>query len=147
MLLNLRSILDNAIRLLEHYLQEDSNSVDGMLMDNCHSTSDLRHLYTRDRTPCGHPPLVPVSPHLPGKHKNCQYWLYIGLSKWFQVEDCFKEKVPPIVLFLAKTEVIIALSFKTLWAYSADIKLVIFFLFFSENKTWNFKQIVSTKDN
>ena len=40
-----------------------------------------------------------------------------------------------------------AVLFTTLWAYSADNKLVIFFLFFPENRIWHFMQIVSTEDN
>ena len=40
------------------------------------------------------------------------------------------------------------LTFKTLWANSADDKLMryfffVFFFFFQENRTWHFKQIVS----
>ena len=42
---------------------------------------------------------------------------------------------------------VIALTLTTLWAYSADNKLMIFFLFFPENKIWHFMQIVSTGDN
>ena len=35
----------------------------------------------------------------------------------------------------------------TLWANSADDKLVVFFLFFPENRIWHCKQIVSIGDN
>ena len=35
------------------------------------------------------------------------------------------------------------LTFTTLWANSSDSKLIIFFLFFSENRLWHFLQIVS----
>ena len=38
-------------------------------------------------------------------------------------------------------------AFTTLWANSADDKLMIFFLFFSENRIWHFTQIVSSGDN
>ena len=38
------------------------------------------------------------------------------------------------------------LNFTTLWATSADDKLI-FFLFFPENRIWHFMQIVSTGDN
>ena len=41
----------------------------------------------------------------------------------------------------------IFLTFTTLWANSADDKLVIFFLFFPENRIWHFMQIVSIVDN
>ena len=34
-------------------------------------------------------------------------------------------------------------TFTTLWAYSADNKLVIFFLFFPENRILHFMQTVS----
>ena len=34
-----------------------------------------------------------------------------------------------------------------LWADSADNKLVIFFLFFLENRIWHFMQIVSKEDS
>ena len=40
-----------------------------------------------------------------------------------------------------------ALTFTTLWANLADNKLVIFFLFFPENRIWHFMQIVSIGDN
>ena len=40
------------------------------------------------------------------------------------------------------------LTFTTLWANSADDKLMIlFFLFYPENGIWHFMQIVSTGDN
>ena len=39
------------------------------------------------------------------------------------------------------------ITFTTLWANSADDKLMIFFLFFSENRLWPFMQIVSKWDN
>ena len=39
------------------------------------------------------------------------------------------------------------LTFTTLWAFSADDKLMIFFLFFPENRIWHFMQIVSLGDN
>ena len=39
------------------------------------------------------------------------------------------------------------LTFTTLWAFSADDKLMIFFLFFPENWIWHFMQIVSFGDN
>ena len=39
------------------------------------------------------------------------------------------------------------LTFTTLWAFSADDKLMIFFLFFPENWIWHFMQIVSLGDN
>ena len=35
------------------------------------------------------------------------------------------------------------LTFTTFWAFSADDRLMIFFLFFPENRIWHFKQIVS----
>ena len=35
------------------------------------------------------------------------------------------------------------LTFTTLWAFSADEQLMIFFLFFPENRIWHFMQIVS----
>ena len=35
------------------------------------------------------------------------------------------------------------LTFTTLWAFSADEKLLIFFLFFPKNRIWYFMQIVS----
>ena len=38
------------------------------------------------------------------------------------------------------------LTFTTLWAFSADRKLI-FFLFFPENRIWHFMQIVSSGDN
>ena len=34
------------------------------------------------------------------------------------------------------------LTFTILWAYSAEDKLMIFFLFFTENRIWHFMQIV-----
>ena len=40
-----------------------------------------------------------------------------------------------------------SLTFTTLLANSADDKLVIFFLFFTVNRIWQFMQIVSTGDN
>ena len=39
------------------------------------------------------------------------------------------------------------LTFTTLWAFLADGKLMIFFLFFLENRIWHFMQIVSSGDN
>ena len=39
------------------------------------------------------------------------------------------------------------LTFTTLWAFSADNKLMIFFLFFPENRIRHFMQIVSLGDN
>ena len=39
------------------------------------------------------------------------------------------------------------LTFTTLMANSADSKFVIFFLFFQENRTWHFMQIISNGDN
>ena len=39
------------------------------------------------------------------------------------------------------------LTFTTLWALSADDKLMIFFLFFPVNRIWHFMQIVSWGDN
>ena len=39
------------------------------------------------------------------------------------------------------------LTFNTLWAYSADNKLMTFFLFFPENRFWHFMQIGSNGDN
>ena len=39
------------------------------------------------------------------------------------------------------------LTITTLLANSADNKLVIFFLFFPENRIWHFMQIVSIVDN
>ena len=39
------------------------------------------------------------------------------------------------------------LTFTTLWAFSADDKLMIFFLFFPVNRIWHFMQIVSWGDN
>ena len=41
----------------------------------------------------------------------------------------------------------IVLTFTTLWADSADDKLMIFFLFFPENRIWHFIQIFSKGDN
>ena len=41
----------------------------------------------------------------------------------------------------------IFLTFTTLWAFLADGKLMIFFLFFLENRIWHFMQIVSSGDN
>ena len=41
--------------------------------------------------------------------------------------------------------VISASAFTTLWANSADDKLVMFFLFAPENRFWDFMQIVSMK--
>ena len=40
-----------------------------------------------------------------------------------------------------------SLTFTTLWAFSADDRLMIFFLFFPENRIWHFMQIVSLGDN
>ena len=37
-----------------------------------------------------------------------------------------------------------ALTFTTIWANSADDKLVIFFLFLPDNRIWHFMQIVSS---
>ena len=37
------------------------------------------------------------------------------------------------------------LTFTTLWANSADDKLLIFFLFFPENKIWHFMHIASSE--
>ena len=39
------------------------------------------------------------------------------------------------------------LTFTTLWAFSANGKLMIFLLFFQENRIWHFMQIVSWGDN
>ena len=39
------------------------------------------------------------------------------------------------------------LTIMTLWTYSADEKLIIFFLFFPEIGLWNFMQIVPLGDN
>ena len=39
------------------------------------------------------------------------------------------------------------LTFTTLWAFSADDKMMLFFLFFPENRIWHFMQIVSLGDN
>ena len=39
------------------------------------------------------------------------------------------------------------LTFTTLWAFSADDKLMIYFLFFPENRIRHFMQIVSSGDN
>ena len=39
------------------------------------------------------------------------------------------------------------LTFTNLCAFSADKKLMIFFLFFPENRIWHFMQIVSLEDN
>ena len=41
----------------------------------------------------------------------------------------------------------ILLTFTTLWAFSADDKMMLFFLFFPENRIWHFMQIVSLGDN
>ena len=38
-------------------------------------------------------------------------------------------------------------TFTTLWANTADNTLMIFFLFFQENRFWHFMQIVSNRDN
>ena len=38
------------------------------------------------------------------------------------------------------------LTFTTFWANSADDRLMIFFLFSSENRVWHFMQIVSIGD-
>ena len=43
--------------------------------------------------------------------------------------------------------IIIYLTYTTLWAFLADGKLMIFFLFFLENRIWHFMQIVSSGDN
>ena len=40
-----------------------------------------------------------------------------------------------------------SLTFTTLWAFSADDKMMLFFLFFPENRIWHFMQIVSLGDN
>ena len=42
---------------------------------------------------------------------------------------------------------VIVLTFTTLWADSADDKLMIFFLIFPENRIWHFIQIFSYGDN
>ena len=42
---------------------------------------------------------------------------------------------------------ILSLSFTSLWANSSDDQLVIFNLFFPENRIWYFMQIVSSGDN
>ena len=39
------------------------------------------------------------------------------------------------------------LTFTTLWAFLADDKMMLFFLFFPENRIWHFMQIVSLGDN
>ena len=39
------------------------------------------------------------------------------------------------------------LTFTTLWAFSADDKMMLFFLYFPENRIWHFMQIVSLGDN
>ena len=39
------------------------------------------------------------------------------------------------------------LTFTTLWAFSADDKMMLFFLFFPENRIWHYMQIVSLGDN
>ena len=42
---------------------------------------------------------------------------------------------------------IMNITFFTLWAGSAEDKLMILFLFFSENRLWQFMQIVCEGDN
>ena len=39
------------------------------------------------------------------------------------------------------------ITFTTLLAFSADDKMMLFFLFFPENRIWHFMQIVSLGDN
>ena len=48
---------------------------------------------------------------------------------------------------LSAIDVTDTLTFTTLWAFLADGKLMIFFLFFLENRIWHFMQIVSSEDN
>ena len=50
---------------------------------------------------------------------------------------------------VVKTELIIicSLIFTTLWVYSADDKLMIFFFIFPENNIWHCIQIVSNGDS
>ena len=57
----------------------------------------------------------------------------LSCTKWQEIY-----KVYPVPLIL---------TFATLLANAADDKMVIFFLFFSENKIWHFIQIVSIGDN
>ena len=56
------------------------------------------------------------------------------------------EKMSEVRHVLKKTWVF-SLIFITLWANSAANKIVIFFLFFSENRIWPFMLIVSPGDN
>ena len=48
---------------------------------------------------------------------------------------------------LADISIVLFLTFTTLWANSADIKLMIFILFFLENRILHFMQIVLIGDN
>ena len=49
---------------------------------------------------------------------------------------------------MSQTDVMrLDLTFTTLWANSADDKLMIFFLFFPVHRIWHFLQIVSKRDN
>ena len=51
------------------------------------------------------------------------------------------------VLFLSAIWYFVMLIFTPVWENSAEDILMIFFLFFSENRIWHFMQIVSIGDN
>ena len=51
--------------------------------------------------------------------------------------------IKPVSGGTSTQEVITPLTFTTLWAFSADDKMMLFFLFFPENRIWHFMQIVS----
>ena len=52
-----------------------------------------------------------------------------------------------IFMYQNKENIHQSLTFTTLWAFSADDKMMLFFLFFPENRIWHFMQIVSLGDN
>ena len=56
--------------------------------------------------------------------------------------------LPPLVkVFQHHNKMTVDVYFTTLWANFADDKLMIYFLYFLENRLWHFMQIVSRGDN
>ena len=59
----------------------------------------------------------------------------------------FQEALNILHITLVSSKLQYNLTFTTLWAFSADDKMMLFFLFFPENRIWHFMQIVSLGDN
>ena len=65
------------------------------------------------------------------------------LQGFFHVLSCTLSCWCVYCLFCPLSHLDTSLTFTTLWAFSADDKLMIFFLFFPENRIRHFTQIVS----